>query len=403
MDIKDRMNRASVQHILMSRITISDRIRQDMGDIDSLAKDIEAHGLINPILVLDASSHEYSLIAGRRRYEAAKQLGWERIRVIALPVHDALELLELEIAENEARKEFTPTERLSYADKLKAIETQRGRERMALYAHAGQGVIVDENNFEAMAEVAPHTASKHEQALSSAANQRSCHQGVGECPHPDENKPTGVNRTGQIACHTATSRPQYEFKARSREVIAKKVGFSSDRQMRRAEALLERRPDLLSRVDRGELSISGADAIMRRESGKPTVADQFKPSPEKLRADLKRPRETFVEADRIDALCPPIPLIYMPQVEDLMGDDTIEGAGHQQLMRNPVYAKLFGSYQDYLAYAEALRSFCEGKLQTLRSHRQNHNAMEERINQPATKNMDLRTKLAAYEEVRNAD
>ncbi|KXB08079.1 hypothetical protein AKJ58_00995 [candidate division MSBL1 archaeon SCGC-AAA385D11] len=49
-----------------------------MGDIEPLANSIDRVGLLNPITVRkDGSS--YRLLAGFRRLEACKSLGWEKI------------------------------------------------------------------------------------------------------------------------------------------------------------------------------------------------------------------------------------------------------------------------------------------------------------------------------------
>ena len=63
----------SVEEILVDK----DRIRRDLGDIDSLAKNIAVVGLLHPILVTPAGK----LVAGARRLAAVKHLGWKTVRV----------------------------------------------------------------------------------------------------------------------------------------------------------------------------------------------------------------------------------------------------------------------------------------------------------------------------------
>jgi len=54
------------------------RIRRDLGDIKALAQNIAAVGrLLHPIVV----TVEGKLVAGLRRLEAVKLLGWEEIEV----------------------------------------------------------------------------------------------------------------------------------------------------------------------------------------------------------------------------------------------------------------------------------------------------------------------------------
>ena len=187
--------------ISIRSIQISTRIRKDPGDLTELADDLQKHGLINPITVVDCKNGQYQLIAGLRRLEAAKLIHMTDLRATVLSPMQAEEMLEIEIAENEQRLNFTTAERLEYAEKIKAIEQAKARERMAL---GGKGGL---NTYSDM-------------------------QGPGNCP--------------------------YLAQAEARSEIAKKVGFSSDRQMRRAKTIAEQRPDLLPKIDSGETTIHGA-------------------------------------------------------------------------------------------------------------------------------------------------
>lgn len=103
--------------VAVKDIVVHDRIRNDYGDIDELAKDIAEHGLICPIAI----TPDYQLIAGERRLKAIQLLGWETVKVNMMTVEDEAALLEREIAENEVRKDFTFSERMRYAAKLKPV------------------------------------------------------------------------------------------------------------------------------------------------------------------------------------------------------------------------------------------------------------------------------------------
>ena len=59
-------------------IKVGSRFRRDLGDIDALAKSISTVGLLHPIVI----NENNELIAGVRRLEACKKLGWTDI-----PVH----------------------------------------------------------------------------------------------------------------------------------------------------------------------------------------------------------------------------------------------------------------------------------------------------------------------------
>jgi len=92
------------------RIDEGMRIRKDVGNINSLEESIDAVGLINPILI----DENMKLLAGFRRLTACKNLGWKDIEVRIVELNgDLLKMLDVEIAENFFRKDFTPEEILS--------------------------------------------------------------------------------------------------------------------------------------------------------------------------------------------------------------------------------------------------------------------------------------------------
>lgn len=111
----------------IEKVKIGDRIRKDMGDLKELSDDIAKNGLINPPVV----TPDFELIAGERRLEAMKKLGYKQIEVRIMKVEDAEHKLNLEINENENRKDFNKSERIEYARQLERIERVKAKERMA--------------------------------------------------------------------------------------------------------------------------------------------------------------------------------------------------------------------------------------------------------------------------------
>jgi ParB family chromosome partitioning protein len=84
-------------------IIVRKRIRRDLGDIPALASSMKRFGQISPITV----SEEKVLIAGGRRLEAAKYLGWKTISAVILETGGKLNKLEYEIEENTQRQDFS--------------------------------------------------------------------------------------------------------------------------------------------------------------------------------------------------------------------------------------------------------------------------------------------------------
>jgi ParB family chromosome partitioning protein len=87
-------------------IVVRKRIRREMGDIEALAESLKRYGQISPIVV----SKKNMLIAGGRRLEAAKHLGWRTINAIVLENTDEISRLELEVEENIQRRDFNMEE-----------------------------------------------------------------------------------------------------------------------------------------------------------------------------------------------------------------------------------------------------------------------------------------------------
>ena len=130
-------NAGQVRKIAISSICVAERIRKENGSLDELAQDIQKHGLLNPITVMEQSDGGYVLIAGLRRMKAMEQLNAAEIRATVMSPMEADEMLMLEIAENEQRKEFTVSEKLAFAEKLRAIEREKARARMSAHARDG--------------------------------------------------------------------------------------------------------------------------------------------------------------------------------------------------------------------------------------------------------------------------
>ena len=94
-------------------IRVGNRIRSRPGDLTALAESMRRVGLLQPILV----DEKHRLVAGFRRLEAAKRLGWESIDVRVVEITDKKDRLLMEADENVTRRDFTPEE-LARADRL---------------------------------------------------------------------------------------------------------------------------------------------------------------------------------------------------------------------------------------------------------------------------------------------
>jgi ParB family chromosome partitioning protein len=107
-------------------ITITTRIRKNVGDISSLAASIQKLGLLSPVVI----NEDNELLAGERRLTACKSIGWTEIPVIVMSATDAEEKLFIEIEENQQRKSFTREEIINAGIELERIEKVKADERM---------------------------------------------------------------------------------------------------------------------------------------------------------------------------------------------------------------------------------------------------------------------------------
>lgn len=109
------------------------RTRFDEASLESLAESIRAHGIVQPLLVR-RREEGYDLIAGERRWRAAKLAGVKRVPVLVKDVPDD-SLLEIALIENIQRENLNPIEEAQAYKKL--IETV-GLTQEALASRVGR-------------------------------------------------------------------------------------------------------------------------------------------------------------------------------------------------------------------------------------------------------------------------
>jgi N6-adenosine-specific RNA methylase IME4/ParB-like chromosome segregation protein Spo0J len=106
----------------IDQIQIGFRYRKDLGDLRSLADSIGEVGLLHPVVV----TPEGRLIAGQRRLEACRQLGWTEIPVTIV---DLLQAARGEAHENFIRKDLLPSEIVALKRAIEPLERREARER----------------------------------------------------------------------------------------------------------------------------------------------------------------------------------------------------------------------------------------------------------------------------------
>ena len=85
------------------------RTEFDQEKIEELAQTLHTHGIIQPIVVRMKEDHRYEIVAGERRWRAAKYLGWDTIPAIIKQMTDT-ETASIALIENIQREELSVIE-----------------------------------------------------------------------------------------------------------------------------------------------------------------------------------------------------------------------------------------------------------------------------------------------------
>lgn len=86
------------------------RERFDGADLDELAESIRAQGVVQPIVITPRADGDYTIVAGERRWRAARRAGLEQVPVAVREISDDRELLEMALVENLQRTDLNPME-----------------------------------------------------------------------------------------------------------------------------------------------------------------------------------------------------------------------------------------------------------------------------------------------------
>lgn len=310
-----------VDLIPIHEIRIAERIRRDNGSLDDLALDIQEHGLLNPITVMEQADGGYVLIAGLRRLKAMEQTGETDIRATVM----------------------SPWKRMkSSCWKSRKMSSAR--------------ISPPPNGWRLRNGFRPSRRKRENSAgCASPGRQRILRWAIAHL------KPKERAEVGKV-----------------RDIVAKKAGFTSSRQMRRAQELADARPDLVEAVDKGEKTIGGAyQQMCKEDQGAKAVSGE----PDNAASAGADKVDDFICEERVDV---PFYEPYRPGSEPAPGNvRTVKGADHEHLLENPIYSRLYESYNDAvqqvnLARGE-LRTRCEGYERRIRGYAENIQTMQREI------------------------
>ena len=91
--------------------------RKDIGDIEGLQASIVQHGILQPLIVSPLDANRYRLIAGERRFRAAKAAGLKTVPALVRTVEDHRRI-QVQLVENMHRKDLNAFEEAEGYDRL---------------------------------------------------------------------------------------------------------------------------------------------------------------------------------------------------------------------------------------------------------------------------------------------
>ena len=97
-----------IENVELSRIRHNYyEVRSDFQDIAELSASINRHGLFHPIILRTKGQDYFEIVAGNRRFDACKALGWRKIACHIMDLVDK-DAFEIALIENIQRKNLQP-------------------------------------------------------------------------------------------------------------------------------------------------------------------------------------------------------------------------------------------------------------------------------------------------------
>lgn len=110
------------------------RARFEKESLDALASSIVEHGVLQPLLVSEDGPGRFLILAGERRWRAAKKAGLERVPVVIREKVDTQLELELALVENLQRRDLTALEE---ARAFEQLRVNRGLSQVQIAERVG--------------------------------------------------------------------------------------------------------------------------------------------------------------------------------------------------------------------------------------------------------------------------
>lgn len=111
-EVEEQSTSAGIQMVRLSQVEINrrqPRKTMDEEKIQQLADSIAQHGIIQPLIVRSVGEEQYQIVAGERRWRAAKMAGLQEVPVVIKDYTDQ-QVAEIALVENLQREDLNPME-----------------------------------------------------------------------------------------------------------------------------------------------------------------------------------------------------------------------------------------------------------------------------------------------------
>ena len=99
----------------------------DAAKMRELVESVREYGILEPLLVRPLADGEYELVAGERRYRAAKEVGLDTIPIVSRDLNDQ-DAIRIALVENLQREDLNPVEETEAILNLLTIELNLSKE-----------------------------------------------------------------------------------------------------------------------------------------------------------------------------------------------------------------------------------------------------------------------------------
>ncbi len=111
------------------------RSRFEEAGLEELAESIRVQGIVQPLVVAARSDGDYTIVAGERRWRAARLAGLAEVPVVVREIEDDRQLLETALVENLQRSDLDPMEE---AEAYRVLQETFGLKQQEVAARVGK-------------------------------------------------------------------------------------------------------------------------------------------------------------------------------------------------------------------------------------------------------------------------